>query len=113
MDNFIQVPLNLPDVRLLSTQRTAPGHWLLRVESTLEGAQGRSCGRELRDVHGWDAAVRLRHLPLFAGPVVVEMRPKRSRCPYGAGTPTTTHACAWDETRSPNTQAYAVVFRIC
>jgi hypothetical protein len=26
MDNVMQVPLNLPDVRGLSTQRTAQGH---------------------------------------------------------------------------------------
>jgi transposase len=41
MDNCIQVPLNLPDVRILSTQRTEQGHWLIRVESTLEGTQCR------------------------------------------------------------------------
>jgi transposase len=106
MDNFIQVPLNLPDVRILSTQRTEQGHWLIRVESTLEGAQCRSCGREIRDFHGWDAAVRLRHLPLFDVPVFVEIRPKRYRCPYCAGNPTTTQPCEWYEPRSPNTKAY-------
>ena len=106
MDNFIQVPLNLPDVRVLSTQRTEQGHWLIRVESTLEGAQCRRCGREIRDFHGLDAAVRLRHLPLFDVPVFVEIRPKRYRCPYCSGTPTTTQRCDWYEPRSPNTTAY-------
>src|SRR5919198_3595229 len=106
MDNFIQVPLNVPDVRVLSTQRTEQGHWLIRVERTLEGSRCRRCGRESRDLHGWDAAVRLRHLPLFDVPVFVEIRPKRYRCPYCAGHPTTTPRCAWDEPRSPNTKAY-------
>src|SRR5918996_3938600 len=106
MDNFIQGPLNLPDVRILSTQRTEPGHWLIRVVSTLEGAQCRSCGREIRDFHGLDAAVRLRHLPLFDVPVFVEIRPKRYRCPYCSGNPTTTQPCEWYEPRSPNTKAY-------
>src|SRR5215813_3848792 len=106
MDNFIQVPLNLPDVRILSTQRTAQGHWLIRVESTLEGAQCRRCGREIRDLHGLDAVVRLRHLPLFDVPVVIEIRPKRYRCPYCSGNPTTTQRCEWYEPRSPNTKAY-------
>jgi transposase len=77
MDHLIQVPLNLPDVRILSTQRTEQGHWLIRVESSLEGAQCRRCGREIRDLHGVDAVVRLRHLPLFGVPVFVEIRPKR------------------------------------
>jgi transposase len=106
MDNFIQVPLNLPDVRILSTHRTEQGHWLIRVESTLEGTQCRRCGREIRDLHGVDAVVRLRHLPLFDVPVFLEIRPKRYRCPFCAGTPTTTQRCTWYEPRSPNTKAY-------
>jgi transposase len=106
MDNIIQVPLNVPDVRVLSTQRTEQGHWLIRVESTLEGTQCRRCGREIRDLHGWEAVVRLRHLPLFDVPVLLEVRPKRYRCPSCAGNPTTTQRCAWYEPRSPNTKAY-------
>jgi transposase len=106
MDNVMQVPLNLPDVRVLSTQRTEQGHWLIRVESTLEGTRCRRCGREIRDLHGLDAVVCLRHLPLFDVPVFVELRPKRYRCPYCAGHPTTTQRCEWYESRSPNTKAY-------
>ena len=106
MDNLIQVPLNLPDVRVLSTQRTEQGHWLIHVESRLEGTQCRRCGREIRDLHGVDAAVRLRHLPLFDVPVLLEIRPKRYRCPSCAGNPTTTQRCEWYELRSPNTKAY-------
>jgi transposase len=106
MDNCIQVPLNVPDVHVLWTQRTAQGHWLIGVESTLEGAQCRRCGREIRDLHGWDAVVRLRHLPLFDVPVFLEIRPKRYRCPSCAGNPTTTHQCEWYEPRSPHTKVY-------
>jgi len=106
MDTVIQVPLNLPDVRVRSTQRTAQGHWLIRVESTVERTRCRRCGREIRDLHGWDAVVCLRHRPLFDVPVFVELRPKRYRCPYCAGHPTTTQRCAGYEPRSPNTKAY-------
>ena len=106
MDNLIQVPLNLPDVRVLSTQKTEQGHWLICVESTLDGAQCRRCGREIRDLHGLDAVLRLRHLPLFDVPVFVEIRPKRYRCPFCSSHPTTTQRCAWYEPRSPNTKAY-------
>jgi transposase len=106
MDNFIEVPLNLPDVHILLTHRTEQGHGLIRVESTLEGTQCRRCGREIRDLHGWEAVVRLRHLPLFDVPVFLEIRPKRYRCPSCAGNPTTTQRCAWYEPRSPNTKAY-------
>jgi hypothetical protein len=34
MGNVIQVPLNSPDVRIVSTQSNDQGHWLIRVEST-------------------------------------------------------------------------------
>src|SRR5262244_578394 len=105
MDNFIQVPLNLSDIRVLATHRTEQGHWLLRVESTLNGTQCRRCGREIRALHGLEAVVRLRHLPLFDMPVLIEIRPTRYRCPYCAGSPTTTQRCAWYEPRSPNTKA--------
>jgi hypothetical protein len=88
-----------------STQRTEQGHWLIRVESTLEGVQCRRCSREIRDLYGWDTAVRLRHLPLFDVPVFVEIRPKRYRCLYCSGNPTTP-PCEWYEPRSPNTKAY-------
>jgi transposase len=50
--------------------------------------------------------VRLRHLPLFDVPVFLELRPKRYRCTYCLGNPTTTQRCAWYEPRSPNTKAY-------
>jgi transposase len=106
MDNFIQVPLNLPDVRVLSTQRTEQEHCLIRVESTLDGTQCHRCSREIRDFHGLDAAVRLRHLPLFDVPVFVEIRPKRYRCPHCSGHLTTTQPCEWYEPRSPNTKVY-------
>ena len=59
MDDIIRVPLNLPDVRILCTRRTEQGPWLIRVESTREGTQCRRCGREIRDLHGVDAVVRL------------------------------------------------------
>ena len=106
MDNIIQVPLNLPDIRVLLTQKTEQGHWRIRVESTLDGTQCRRCGREIRDLHGVDAVVRLRHLPLFDVAVFVEIQPKRYRCPYCTGNPTTTQRCEWYEPRSPHTKAY-------
>ena len=42
MDTWIQVPLNWPAVRVLSTQRTEQGHWLIRglcCKNRLEGEE--------------------------------------------------------------------------
>ena len=35
MDNSVQIPLDLPDVRVLGVSKTEEGDWLIRVESTL------------------------------------------------------------------------------
>ncbi len=106
MDNSIQIPLDLPDVRVLEVSKTEEGDWLIRVESTLKGTSCRQCGRELTHFHGWDQAIRLRHLPLFEQPVFVEFRPKRYQCSHCQGKPTTTQRLSWHELRSPNTKPY-------
>ena len=90
MDNSIQIPLDLPDVRVLKVAKTKAGDWLIRVESTLKGTQCRKCGRSITHFHGYDHAIRLRHLPIFEQPVYVEFRPKRYQCPHCQGKPTTT-----------------------
>ena len=106
MDNSIQIPLDLPDVRVLEVSKTEQGDWLIRVESTLKSTKCRKCGRELTQFHGFDQAIRLRHLPIFEQPVYVEFRPKRYQCPHCKGKPTTTQRLSWHELRSPNTKPY-------
>ena len=77
MDDSIQVPLDWPDVRVLSTHRTEPGPWLIRGERTLEGTRCRRCGRASRELHGVDTVGRPRPLPRFDVPVLLEIRPTR------------------------------------
>ena len=106
MDNSIQIPLDLPDVRVLEVSKTEEGNWLIRVESTLKVTKCRKCDRELTQFHGFDQAIRLRHLPVFEQPVYVEFKPKRYQCPDCQGKPTTTQRLSWHELRSPNTKPY-------
>lgn len=106
MDNSIQIPLDLPDVRVLEVSKTEEGSWLIRVESTLRGTSCRKCGQKLTHFHGWDKAIRLRHLPVFEQPVYIELKPKRYQCPNCKGKPTTTQRLSWHELRSPNTKPY-------
>ena len=106
MDNSIQIPLDLPDVRVLEVKKTEEGDWLICVESTLKGTKCRKCGREITHFHGFDKGIRLRHLPVFEQPVYVEFRPKRYQCPDCQGKPTTTERLSWHELRSPNTKPY-------
>lgn len=96
----------MPDVRVLEVSKTKEGNWLIRVESTLKVTKCRKCDRELRQFHGFDKAIRLRHLPVFEQPVYVEFKPKRYQCPDCQGKPTTTQRLSWHELRSPNTKPY-------
>lgn len=79
---------------------------MIRLENTLEGTNCRQCGRQITQFHGFDSALRLRHLPLFEVPVFIEIRPKRYRCGHCEGDPTTTQRLSWYESRSPNTKPY-------
>jgi transposase len=106
MSAMIQFPLDLPDVEVLKTELTAKGHLVITVESTLEGTRCRRCGQEIREPHGHDRVLRLRHLPILERPVYIEIRPKRYRCPYCSDHPTTTQRCSWYEPNSPHTRAF-------
>ncbi len=106
MDNSIHIPLDLPDVRVLEVSKTEQGHWLIRVESTLNDTTCHRCGQQITHFHGFDEPIRLRHLPLFDTPVWIEFRPKRYQCHHCNGQPTTTQRLSWHELRSPNTKTY-------
>jgi len=102
----ISLPLDLPDVQVLASRELPDATLLIEVESTLRTAQCHRCGRELDRVHGVDRPIRLRHLPVFGREVLIEIRPKRYRCPYCEGGPTSTQRCAWYEPNRPHTRAF-------
>jgi|APFre7841882630_1041343.scaffolds.fasta_scaffold12666_1 transposase len=95
MSSMIQFPFDLPDVQVLKTEVTAAGHLLITVESTLDGTRGRRGGQEIREPHGHDRPLRLRHLPVLERPVYMEIRPQRYRCRYGSDPPTATQRGSW------------------
>jgi transposase len=96
----------MPDVRVLNVEITSRGDCAITVESTLEGTRCRKCGREIRDLHGVDEWITLRHLPILGRRVSLRLRPKRYRCPFCEGGPTTTQELSWYEAKSPHTKAY-------
>ena len=102
----LAVPLDLPDVRVLAHRMLEDGRVLIEVESTLQMTRCHRCGREIDRFHGFDRPIRLRHLPVFGRRVVVEIRPKRYRCPHGEGGPTTTQRCTWYDPNRPHTTAF-------
>jgi len=102
----ITIPLDIPDVKVLHTQISEQGDFILTVESTVSSTRCHRCGRELHKSHGHDAWVTVRHLPILGRPVYLRYRPKRYRCEVCEGQPTTTQRLSWHEPNSPQTTAY-------
>ncbi len=102
----ITIALDIPDVRVLQIETNTRGDCTITVESTLEGTKCRKCGRMITELHGVDEWLTLRHLPILGRRVYLRLRPKRYRCPFCEGRPTTTQELSWYEAKSPHTKAY-------
>lgn len=102
----IRIPLDLPDIDVVRVEARAGKGWTITVESTLQTTRCRVCGREISAFHGHDSWVEVRHLPILDQPVYIRYRPKRYRCPYCEGRPTTTQAVSWHTPGSGMTKAY-------
>src|SRR5215216_4442883 len=87
---LISIPLDIPNVRVLQTELTKDGEFILTVESTLMSTTCRRCGRTISERHGTDEPRLLREKPILGRVVYVRIRPKRFRCPICDGHPTTT-----------------------
>jgi transposase len=105
MPPLIEFPLDLPEVRILHTE-LSQREITIRVESTRDWAICHQCGEQIREFHGYGEVLRLRHLPILGRRVLIELRPKRFRCPFCDDHPTTTQQLDWYEVRSPHTKAY-------
>lgn len=102
----VTIPLDLPEVRVLKSEINKAGELIITVESTKETAVCRRCGGVIQKFHGYDKWVKLRYLPVFGHPTYLRYRPKRFRCEYCDGQPTTSQRLDWHEPNSPNTFAY-------
>lgn len=103
---MISIPLDIPEVRVLETEVTATGDFVITVESTLGSTTCRHCGRETSEFHCYDRWISLRHLPILDRKVWIRLRPKRYRCPSCSDHPTTTQRLSWYEPGSSQTNAY-------
>lgn len=106
MNTTLQIPLDIPNIRLLSSRAGERGELILEVENNLDSTKCRHCGREITEFHGYDRPIQLRHLPIFERVVLIEIRPKRYRCRHCEGDPSTTQKLDWYDPRSPHTRAF-------
>lgn len=101
----IEIPLDLPEIRILKTE-LGQREIVITVESTREWAICAKCGNEIREFHSYGRLLRLRHLPILGRPLIIEIRPKRFRCPNCDDHPTSTQQLDWYDARRPHTKAY-------
>jgi transposase len=104
--SHIQVPLDLPHVRVLKVEARKGGGWTISVESTLKTGRCERCGRENSVFHGYDDWVEVQHLPIFEQAVYIRYRPKRYACPFCEAHPTSQQELSWHRARSPYTKAF-------
>jgi transposase len=102
----IMVPLDIPDVRVLSTEINKVGDLIITIESTKEGTNCRGCGREIRKRHGYAEWTIIRHLPVFGRPSYLRYRPRRYQCMECEDHPTTTQRLEWRDGNSPQSKVY-------
>jgi transposase len=106
MSANLTLPLDIPNVRVLETTINPTGECIITVESTLDFAQCRQCGRAIDKLHGHGAELCLRHLPLWGQRVYISLRPKQYQCLHCPDQPVTTQKLTWYDPKSPNTRAY-------
>ena len=105
MPATFQIPLDIPNVEILSLTNGEKGELIFKVESTQHSTTCHRCQRTLSDFHGYDRPVRLRHLPIFEQVVYIELKPKRYRCRHCDNRPTTTQVLDWYTPNAPHTKA--------
>lgn len=103
---MIEIPLDIPQVEVLSTDIQPGGTLLIRVESQVETTPCGICGQDIRCTFGHGQELQLRHLPVLGMKTYICIRPRRGRCYACETEPTTTQILPWYEQRSPHTKAY-------
>lgn len=102
----IEIPLDIPNVEVVSTEISMDGKLLIRVRSQVETTHCGICGREIRCTFGYGQEIRLRHLWVLGLETYICIRPRRGRCLECETEPTTTQVLDWYAQRSPHTNAY-------
>lgn len=100
MSAHFQIPLDIPNVKILSMKHGDKQEIILTVESTFT-----PFSREISRFHGHDRPIRLQHLPILECVVYIEIRPKRYCCSHCEGKPTTTQTLSCYKANSPHKHA--------
>lgn len=99
------IPLNIPDVEILSSSSTDMDDIVLAIKSTVKGVHCHKCNKWLTKIHSYEAPITLRHLPVLGHRVYLKISLTRYECDCKGG-PTTTEKLSWRNQKSEYTKAY-------
>lgn len=103
--NLITLPLDIPDVDVLSVDVNQQGDYIVTVESRQNSTICQICGAQITKSNGCGREIELRHLPILGHRLYIRLRPKRYECPNCNGK-TSTQKLDWYDEKSPHTKAY-------
>jgi transposase len=103
--NLITLPLDIPDIEIISVNVNEQGDYIVKVESTQNSTICQSCGARITKSNGSGREIELRHLPILGHRLYIRLSPKRYECPNCNGK-TSTQKLDWYEEKSPHTKAY-------
>ena len=109
MSKEINIPLDLPNIRVLSTKTNEQGDYVITVESTLPYTHCGRCGQRIDQYHSHDRLIQLRHLPILGREVYIRLKPKRYECPTCSrkgSRKITTQQLSWYRPKSRHTKVY-------
>jgi len=102
----LTIPLDIPDVDIISTKIQRDGKLFIEVESRSETTCCGICKQEIKATYGRGQEITLRHLPILNYETYIRLRPKRGQCKRCLHEPTTTQRLTWYEQKSPHTICY-------
>jgi len=104
MTNTIEVPFDIENVEIISTQTNEVGQFLITVKNTNESTCCHSCGKIATELYGHADARMVRHTSCFELETSIRFYPKRYECPHCGKT--TTQQLSGIEPRCHHTMAY-------
>ncbi len=78
----INIPLDIPEVKVVDVEITKSGEIFRTVESAVEGTDCHACGRKLTKFHGYGRMITLRHLSILNMKTYIRIKPVRYQCSY-------------------------------
>ena len=94
------IPLNIPNLELVSQRTDSKGHIYISVVSSKHEVPCKNCGKPATKRNGTSPELKIRHLPVFDTPVFLLIRPVRYQCQHCDNHTNTVEKYDWCDQKS-------------